>query len=149
MKVLAIMGSPRKGDSFEVTHLIEKSMKSLGNVDFEYLWLKDAHLEICRGCCVCFAKGEKCCTLKDDRERIENAIHAADGVIFVSPVYVMNVTALMKNFIDRFAYRCHRPRFFRKYAMLVSNAAVIGTPQTLKALDWAVRIWGFTIVNSL
>ncbi len=149
MKILAIMGSPRKGDSYEVVRLIEEKMKSLGSVEFEYLFIRDAHLELCAGCCACFWKGENFCPNKDDREKIERAMYAADGIIFVSPVYVFNVTALMKNFIDRFAYRCHRPSFFDKYAMLVSNAAVIGTPQTLKALDWAVRIWGFNIINKL
>lgn len=149
MKILVIMGSPRKGDSYEIVRLIEKKMKVLGSVDFEYLFLKDAHLEFCKGCCACFMKGEDFCPLKDDREKIERAMYAADGVIFASPVYVVNVTALMKNFIDRFAYRCHRPRFFDKYAMLVSNAAFIGTSHTLKALDWAARMWGFNIVNTL
>lgn len=149
MKILIVMGSPRKGDSYEVTQLIEKKINSLGKADFEYLWLKDAHLELCKGCCVCFLKGEQCCPLKDDREKIERAMQSADGVIFVSPVYVMGVTALMKNFIDRFAYRCHRPYYFDKYAMLVSNAAFIGTAQTMEALGWAARTWGFNVVNKL
>lgn len=149
MKILAIMGSPRKCDSYEIVRLIEEKMKSLGALEFEYLFLKDVRLEFCNGCCACFVEGENFCPNKDDREKIEHAIDGADGVIFASPVYVVNVTALMKNFIDRFAYRCHRPRFFDKYAMLVSNAAFIGMPETLKALDWAARTWGFNIVNKL
>ncbi len=44
------------------------------------------------------------CPLMDDRERIEKQILASDGVIFASPVFAMNVTALMKKFLDRFAY---------------------------------------------
>lgn len=149
MKILAIMGSPRKGDSYEVAQLIEKRIKSLGEAEFEYLWLKDTHLELCKGCCMCFAKGENLCPLRDDKEKIENAIHAADGIIFASPVYVVNVTALMKNVIDRFAYVCHRPRFFDKYAMFVTTSAGFGASQTLQALDWAARTWGFNIVNKL
>lgn len=149
MKILAVMGSPRKGDSYEAAQIIEKRMKTLGGVEFEYLWLRDIHLELCKGCCACFAKGEKLCPLKDDREKIENAMHAADGIIFTSPVYVVNVTALMKNFIDRFAYVCHRPRFFNKYAMFVATSAGFGASQTLQALDWAARTWGFNIVNKL
>lgn len=150
MKILAIMGSPRMGGSYEVTQLIEKKIKSLGEVEFEYLWLKNTHLELCKGCCVCFMRGEEFCPLKDDRERIGNAMHAADGIIFASPVYVCNVTALMKNFMDRFAYICHRPRFFNKYAMLVSiSGGGFGLSQTLQALDLATRSWGFNIVNKL
>ena len=150
MKILVIMGSPRKGDSYEVTQLIEKIMQSLGEVNFEYLWLKDARLELCKGCYACFVKGEKFCPLKDDRDKIENAMNASDGVIFASPVYLFNVTALMKNFMDRFAYLCHRPRYFNKYAMLVSTVGGgFGLFQTLQALDWAASSWGFTVVHKL
>jgi multimeric flavodoxin WrbA len=42
----------------------------------------------------------------------------ADGVIFASPIYTFHVTGLMKNFIDRFSYCVHRPRFFGKKAMV-------------------------------
>jgi multimeric flavodoxin WrbA len=48
-------------------------------------------------------------------------MHAADGVIFATPVYVMNVSALMKTFIDHFSYIYHRPRFFDKKALLLST----------------------------
>lgn len=149
MKILAIMGSPRKGDSFEVVRLIEEKMKALGGVEFEYLFLKDAYLEMCSGCNACFAKGEEFCPLKDDRAAIEKKMLEADGVIFSSPAYVVNVTALVKNFIDRFAYCCHRPRFFDQYALLVSNAAGFGLSQTLQALDWAARTWGFNIAGKI
>lgn len=149
MKILAIMGSPRKGDGYKVIRLVEEKMKSLGQVEFEYLFLKDFHLGFCKGCGVCFTTGEEFCPHKDDREKIARLMEAADGVIFVSPAYVINVTALMKNFIDRFAYMCHRPRFFEKYAMLVSNGAAFGMSQTLKALGWAARTWGFNVVDEL
>ncbi len=149
MKILAIMGSPRKGDSYQATQLIEKRMESLGEVDFEYLWLKDAHLEFCKGCCVCFTKGENLCPSKDDRDKIEKAMHSADGIIFATPVYVVNVSALMKNFIDRLAFVCHRPRFFDKYAMFVTTSAGFGAREALKALDWAAKTWGFKVVNKL
>ncbi len=149
MKILAIMGSPRKGDSYEIIRLFEEKMKALGQVQVEYLFLKDLHLEICRGCNVCFFKGEAMCPLKDDRAMIEQKIMESDGVIFSSPSYVVNVTGLMKNFIDRFAYRCHRPRFFDKYALLVSCAGGFGLTQTIQAMDWAARTWGFNIVRKL
>jgi multimeric flavodoxin WrbA len=32
--------------------------------------------------------------------------------VFASPIYVEDVNGAMKNFIDRMAYNCHRPRFF-------------------------------------
>ncbi|MGB9979655.1 NAD(P)H-dependent oxidoreductase [Methanobacterium sp.] len=101
MNVLAIMGSPnKKGNTYELTRKLEDSMKKLGEVEFEYVFLKDINLKTCRGCGVCFEKGEKFCPLKDDRPMLEEKMHNADGVIFTSPNYVFNVSGIIKNFID-------------------------------------------------
>ncbi len=120
MKVLAIMGSPRKGNSFKATQMIEAKLKAFGGIEFEYLFLKDADLKMCRGCHTCFTYGEEKCPLKDDRDAIIEKMHAADGILFVSPSYSQMVTALMKNFLDRTTFFWHRPAFFRQ------KAAVIG-----------------------
>lgn len=151
MKILAIIGSPRKnGNSYKITKQVEEKMKQLDNeVKFEYLFLTDANLEQCKGCLICILKGEHFCPIKDDRAKIRQQMLGADGVIFVSPVYVMNVTSLMKNFIDRFAYVCHRPCFFKQYAMLISTAAGIGLKETLNCLSAFPDATGFNIVHKL
>src|SRR5512145_3330087 len=131
MKVLVIMGSARKGNTYRATKKIEESMQSIGNVEFEYLMLKDASLSQCSGCCTCFGKGEDHCPNKDSAHIIEQKMHAADGVIFATPVYGMNVSALMKTFIDRFSYIFHRPRFFDKKALLLTTAGVLGNKEVL------------------
>jgi multimeric flavodoxin WrbA len=149
MKVLAIMGSPRKiGNTYKMTKMVEESMKSLGEVDFEYIFLKDEGLKMCTGCRVCMDRGEGFCPLKDGRESIEKKIMEADSVIFASPTYVGNVSGLMKNFIDRFAYVCHRPRFF-KNAMEITTSAGGGGSFMLLALSIALRTWGFKIVHKV
>ena len=148
MKVLAIMGSPRKGDSYGVTKQVEAEMQNIGPVEFEYLFLKDVNLEQCRGCFNCISRGKEFCPLKDDRQLIEEKMQAADGVIFASPGYVMNVSALMKNFIDRFAYVFHRPRFFRQKVLLIST----GGPGTVRmALKYLIefKYAGFNIIHKL
>ncbi|AAM07698.1 flavodoxin family protein [Methanosarcina acetivorans] len=117
MKVLVIMGSPRKCNTYQAAKKIEEFMQPMGGVEFEYLMLKDAIFSQCRGCLVCFSEGEDHCPCKDDTPIIEQKMHAADGVIFATPVYGMNVSALMKTFIDRFSYIFHRPRFFYKKSL--------------------------------
>lgn len=84
------------------------------------------------------AKGEDKCPLKDDRTAIEQKLLAADGVILSSPVYVGNVSWLMKNFIDRFAYMNHRPRFHRQRVLKVVNMAGTDKKETLSALKNAL-----------
>ncbi|MDO8870118.1 MAG: flavodoxin family protein [Methanobacteriaceae archaeon] len=149
MKVLAIMGSPRKrGNTYQATQELEKEMRKLGDVKFEYLFLQDAHLEMCRGCFNCLSRGEEFCSLKDDREDIEKRILEADGVIFASPVYCQMVSGLMKNFIDRFAYIFHRPVFFKQRALAICTTAGSGANETLKYLE-TLHIWGFGKMNKL
>lgn len=148
MKILAIMGSPRKGESYAATRLVEQKMKEIGPVDFQYLFLKDIKLGNCMGCHNCILRGEDKCPLKDDRDKVRDEIFTADGVIFVSPVYAQNVTALMKNFIDHFAYLWHRPCFFQKKAMAIATGGG-QFKETLGALKQNSKAWGFEFVQKL
>jgi multimeric flavodoxin WrbA len=134
MKILAIMGSPKgKGNGYKAVKRIEDKMKEMGGVEFEYLFLKDANLQGCKGCFLCVSRGEEKCPLKDDREAIEKKILASDGVILSSPGYVQNVSWLMKNFIDRFAYTNHRLKFFDQKVVLVANSGA-GMKEVLKGM---------------
>ncbi len=146
MKILTIIGSPRKrGNSFQAAKNLENMMKKKGNYEFEYLFLKDAHLEACKGCFNCVSRGIEFCPLKDDREMIQERMEKADGLVMVSPVYVMNVTALMKNFIDRLAYLCHRPAYHRKKALVLSTTGGIGAKETLNYMETIVESWGYKV----
>ena len=59
MKVLAILGSPRKsGDTVSITRKIEDSLKKMAEVELEYLFLVDSRIESCTGCFNCFKNGE-------------------------------------------------------------------------------------------
>ena len=70
MKVLAIIGSPKgKGNSYKVTKELEKQINNYEKIEFEYLFLKDYNLEMCRGCFSCIKRGIKFCPIKDDMGR--------------------------------------------------------------------------------
>jgi hypothetical protein len=70
VKILAIMGSPHKGNSLEFTQRIEEKLQQLGDVDFEYVHLKDVDLEPCKGCFTCFIKGEDRCPPRTTERRL-------------------------------------------------------------------------------
>lgn len=58
MKALAIMGSPKgKCAGYKIVRRIEDRMKAMGDVEFEYLFLKDTNLQPCQGCFTCSTKG--------------------------------------------------------------------------------------------
>lgn len=148
-KVLVIIGSPRKmGNSYKIVKRIEERMSSLGDIEFSYLFLRDANLEFCRGCWLCLSVGDDRCPIKDDRASIERRLLEADGVIFASPVYALNVTALMKNLLDRLAYTLHRPRFFNQRAMIVCTTGALGLKETIDRLS-VIRYAGFNLVYSV
>jgi len=150
MKVLVIVGSSRgKGNTYKVTKQLEEKIKKIGEVEFNYLFLKEANLKPCRGCFTCVTRGEHLCPIKDDRAKIEEQMLNSDGVIFASPVYVFNMTALMKNFIDRFSYASHRPPFFNQSAMAITTSAGGGIKETLNYLESIMRSWGFNFIDKL
>ncbi|NLT38567.1 MAG: flavodoxin family protein [Methanomassiliicoccus sp.] len=147
MKVLAIMGSPRRnGTGTKVVEEIELALNRMGPVQVERLHLVDADLKSCRGCFTCIRAGEGLCPIKDNRTMIEEKIDGADGIILVSPGYVQNVSALMKNFMDRMAYTNHRPRFYGKKVMIVANGGA-GLKKTLDALR--IALGGPEVVSEL
>lgn len=134
MKVIAIMGSPHKGNGYKIVKNIEAELKLIEDIDFEYIFLSDINFHMCKGCFTCISKGEMFCPIKDDKEKIEQKILNSDGVILSSPGYALNVSGLMKNFIDRFAHSLHRPKFFNQSLMLVANGGS-GLNKVIKALS--------------
>ncbi|NMB55618.1 MAG: flavodoxin family protein [Leptolinea sp.] len=148
MKILVVLGSPRKGESYWGATRLEKQLKTHPNVDVEYLWLRDLNLKDCLGCHACIFNGESHCPLKDDTPLLQQKMLEADGVIFTSPVYALQISALLKKPFDHFAYLWHRPRFFGKYAMALAS----GGGQFKETLDYIklnVTNWGFTFVAGI
>ena len=145
MKILAIVGSPRtNGNTYKAIKQIEQRFLEIDNtVEFEYVQLSKTKLEPCKGCFICIEKGEEYCPLKDDRENLELKIKLADALIFASPVYTYNVSWIMKNFLDRFAYRCHRPDFHGKKAMVVITAGAVGLRFVEFVLSFMIGAMGF------
>ncbi|QHQ61551.1 flavodoxin family protein [Anaerocolumna sedimenticola] len=147
MNILAVIGSPKvDGNTYKTVCQIEKELyKKNEEIEFEYVQLSRTKLELCRGCYLCIEKGEDKCPLKDARESLERKMKQADAVIFASPVYTYNVSWIMKNFLDRFAYRCHRPEFHGKKAMVVITTGAVGLGFVANILSFMLGSMGFII----
>jgi multimeric flavodoxin WrbA len=126
MKVTAFVGSARKKHTYNATEKLLQNLTSLGNIEYEIVRLIDYNLEICKGCIVCFNKGEEFCPLKDDRDKLIEKINNSDGVIFASPNYSFHVSAIMKRFLDRLGFVFHRPRYFGKVFTSIVAQGVYG-----------------------
>jgi multimeric flavodoxin WrbA len=152
MKIIAINGSSRKdGNTARILGILEQQLRetaALRGVElvYEYIPLRDKNIGLCGGCRVCFDAGEHKCPLKDDLLEIDRKMTEADCVITASPVYVEDVTGLMKNFIDRMAFHCHRPAFAGKTAVILTTSGSGSTNHTLGTMDRALGLWGFKVM---
>lgn len=124
-RVTAFIGSARTKHTHESARRFLDSLRALGDVEPEIVMLADYELQTCRGCKLCFERGEDACPLKDDRDVLVEKMATSDGVVFASPSYMFQVSGLMKTFIDRLAFYGHRPRFFGK---TFTNVVVQGLP---------------------
>lgn len=150
MKILAICGSPRKGQTDKLVEMFEAVLKSYDDsIEIENIYLRDINLLPCKGCAVCLFKGEEYCPDKDDIPLIAEKMNNADGIIFATPNFSLQVSGLMKTFYDRFAYIFHRPRLFHKVAISIVTQGVYGAPAIVKYMNSVSDFWGLIISKGI
>jgi multimeric flavodoxin WrbA len=148
-KITVINGSYRKGNTYELTNWFISELKMLGNYEIEMIHLKDYQLNYCRSCHQCFLNDESVCPDYHPLKALSEKIEASDGIIMTSPVYALQVSALLKNFIDHKAMYFHRPRFQGKTAIVITTTAGNGAKTTAKYLANVLNYWGFKKVLRL
>ncbi|KPU43549.1 iron-sulfur flavoprotein [Oxobacter pfennigii] len=146
-KITAFIGTASKQATWQAVSVFEKNLKELGDVEFEAVFLNECSLEYCLGCKMCFDKGEQFCLLKDDRDALLEKMENSDGVIFATPSYAFQVTARMKNFIDRMAFILHRPRFFGKTFMAIVTQGIPTGGNVQKYLENLGASLGFDVTR--
>jgi len=147
MKVTVFIGSGRKGHTFRASEKFLQNLESLGNVEYEIVRLSDYNLRTCKGCRLCLDKGEELCPFKDDRDQLIEKMEKSDGVIFASPNYSFQVSALMKIFLDRLGFILHRPRFFGKTFTCIVTQGIVKGQDIVKYLNFVGKGLGFNVVN--
>ncbi|NHJ19566.1 MAG: hypothetical protein EAX91_01390 [Candidatus Lokiarchaeota archaeon] len=85
--------------SFMVNNFIEGAKEAGANV--EYFKLKDYNIHDCSGCYTCWTKTPGECIYKDDMTILRKKYREADLVVFASPLFIFNVTAFLKRFLER------------------------------------------------
>lgn len=97
MRILAICGSPRKGN----TEFMLRTVLDAAKGEKELILLRDIKMKHCSGCSICMKEKTDCTIKDDDVAKILDKMVEADVVVFGSPTYFDNVPGLMKDFIDR------------------------------------------------
>jgi multimeric flavodoxin WrbA len=146
-KVTAFVGSAQKKHTYKAVVQFLNNLQALGDVETEIVTLSDYRLGFCRGCRLCFNKGEAFCPLKDDRDVLFEKINASDGIIFATPNYTFQMSGIMKAFLDRLGFVGHRPRYFGKAFTSIITQGFGGGNDIIKYLDFVGRIIGFNTVK--
>ncbi len=95
MKLLALVGSKRTGNSIFSAKYIAKKLEA----DLKILNVADLKIEPCKACYACLF-GEVC-KIDDDVYAVLEEIARADAVLISSPVYWLDATGKMKLLLDR------------------------------------------------
>lgn len=99
MKVLGIMGSPRKQSNTEI--LLDKALEGArqAGAETEKVLVSKLKISPCLEIYACVKDGN--CPIKDDMLPLYDKLLEADHVILASPIFFYSITAQAKALVDR------------------------------------------------
>ncbi|MDD4857295.1 MAG: flavodoxin family protein [Candidatus Krumholzibacteria bacterium] len=102
MRITAFNGSPKaeRGNTNVMVEAFLAGAREAG-AEIENVFLSRKKIGPCKACNACWMKTPGRCAQRDDMDELLEKFAASDVVVFATPVYVDNVTGLMKNFMDR------------------------------------------------
>lgn len=101
--IVVFDGGARNKKLSKTTLMVDKFIagaKSAGATLEEYK-LSKLDIHQCDGCYMCWTKIPGECVHKDIMTELREKYRSADLVVFASPLYIFNVTGIMKTFMDR------------------------------------------------
>jgi multimeric flavodoxin WrbA len=101
MNITVFNGSPRaeRGNTHIMVEAFSKGARK-ADAHIETVFLREKEINHCQGCFTCWGESNTC-ILDDDMTDLIEKYMGSDVVIFATPVYVDNVTGIMKQFMDR------------------------------------------------
>ena len=145
MKVVGIVGSPRKGGNTETLTRIALEELEKEGIKTELVSLAGKKIEPCNGCRSCQETGR--CLFKDDFESIFKKMKKADGIILATPVYYGAATPQIVCLISRF-YSTHGKPLENKIGGPIVIARRAGHNFTLAQLLFFFMIQGMIVPGS-
>ncbi len=139
--VVAVNGSPHEGfgNTSQMLAMLGDNLSREG-LELEEIFLSQYQIGFCTGCATCLESGA--CWVRDDYNSVVRTVLEADAVILASPVYIFNVTAQMKTFLDRSLGYGHRPRGDWKPGLALSVSSGHGDTWAADYLGRVLRLFG-------
>jgi multimeric flavodoxin WrbA/putative sterol carrier protein len=140
-RVVAVNGSPHEGygNTSQMVAMLGENLAREG-LELEEIFLSQYQIGFCTGCVTCLESGS--CWVRDDYNSVVRTVLEADAVILASPVYIFNITAQMKTFLDRSLGYGHRPRGEWKPGLALSVSAGHGETWAADYLGQVLRLFG-------
>jgi multimeric flavodoxin WrbA len=148
MKIIALLGSPRKAKSNTgaLLDLVLAGARSEG-AESEVIALPGNTVKPCLACDVCHVTGT--CGQKDDYPSIREKILAADGVVLATPNYINSVSAQLKAFLDRCCGAVHCLGFEGRYGVAVVTSGGGPEEPIARYLEYFMVTTGISPVGSV
>lgn len=101
MKILSLLGSPKKnGNTAHALNYLEEQLKQQ-NHEVKHVHVPSFHIDGCRECYWCKQEGNFLCCNNDDAIPIIKEMIDADAIIFSAPTFCWGFPAQMKALLDR------------------------------------------------
>jgi multimeric flavodoxin WrbA len=99
MKILGIMGSPRKRGNTDL--LLDEALRGARSqgAEVEKLMISELDISPCREIYACLRDGN--CVIDDDMQQVYVKLLEADHIILASPMFFYGLTSQVKALIDR------------------------------------------------
>lgn len=110
MKIYAINGGPRKGWNTEtmLQKFLEGARSAGSEIETEMVHLYDLNFKGCTSCYTCKLDDDRLyghCNYKDDIHQLLYDIPRSGGVVFGCPIYIGDLTAELRAFLERLIYQ--------------------------------------------
>jgi multimeric flavodoxin WrbA len=141
MKVLGVVGSPRKNGNTEI--LMDEILKTAreAGCDTEIFLMSEKRVAPCDACASCFDTGF--CVVQDDMQELYAMMERADAIVFGSPVYFGSVSAQFKAVMDRMFV------FLRNRTLQDKVAGTLVITRRVGALQTRSLLQGFCIAQGM
>ncbi len=102
MKITVVNGSPRgaNGTSYRMLEGLFEVIKEK-SYELNYIELASKKINHCTGCFSCWFQTPGKCVINDDVNELLESMRDSDYIVYACPLYVDNITGLLKNFLDR------------------------------------------------
>ncbi len=139
--ILGISAAHRKNrNTAYMLRVALEAAEEMGGVETDLIELWGKKIKYCIHCDKCLVEPFEC-IVKDDMNELYPVLDRADAIIFGVPVFIMGVTGIYRNFMDRLRRYVHTAGFLWKVggAITVAYGRNAGQESTLSEVQTSMR----------